>query len=90
MRCCKKFLQPGDDSILNKFQEMAGIRGTVHLPEGLKCRTEKLPENRIPVDVWFAQKRVWRLPGRRYGTGKNAANAGFVAEIQTTGEFTLL
>ena len=31
----QNILQPGDDSILNKFQKLSGVKGAVHLPEGL-------------------------------------------------------
>ena len=33
----QNILQPGDDSIPDKFQKLAGERGAVHLPEGLKA-----------------------------------------------------
>jgi SNF2 family DNA or RNA helicase len=33
----QSILQPGDDSILNKFQKLAGVHGAVHLPEGLNA-----------------------------------------------------
>jgi SNF2 family DNA or RNA helicase len=33
----QNILQPGDDSILDKFQKLGGVRGAVHLPEGLKA-----------------------------------------------------
>ncbi|MGC9353270.1 MAG: DEAD/DEAH box helicase [Mariniphaga sp.] len=33
----QNILQPGDDSISKKFQKLAGVRGSVHLPEGLNA-----------------------------------------------------
>lgn len=33
----QKILQPGDDTFQQKIQEMAGIRGNVHLPDGLNA-----------------------------------------------------
>ena len=33
----QKILQPGDDSFQRKIQDMAGIRGNVHLPDGLNA-----------------------------------------------------
>ncbi|WP_372948212.1 DEAD/DEAH box helicase [Mariniphaga sp.] len=33
----QNILQPGGDSILNKFQQLAGIHGTIHLPEELNA-----------------------------------------------------
>lgn len=33
----QKILQPGDESLQNKFQGLAGVRGAVHLPEGLNA-----------------------------------------------------
>ncbi len=33
----QKILQPGDDTLQEKIQELAGIRGNIHLPDGLNA-----------------------------------------------------